>query len=46
MKPNEELWVETPLGNDKVTVYLDNVEFWAYRKAFDAAIRPYSPGPL
>lgn len=46
MKPNEELWVETPLGDDRVTVYLDNVEFWTYRNALDAAIRPYSVDPL
>lgn len=46
MKPNEELWVETPLGDDRVTVYLDNVEFWADRSAFDAAVRPYSADPV
>jgi hypothetical protein len=46
MRPNEELWAETPLGNDRVTVYLDNVEFWARRKEFDASTRPYSPDPL
>ncbi len=43
MKPSEELWVETPLGEKKVKVYLDLVEFWAYRSAFDAATRPFSP---
>lgn len=46
MKPDEVLWAETPLARDRVTVYLDNVEFWTYRVAFDAATRPYSPDPV
>lgn len=43
MKKDEELWADTSLGKDKVIVYLDNVEFWAYRNAFDVSTRPYSP---
>ncbi len=46
MKKDEEPWGETPLGQDKVIVYLDNVEFWAYRNEFDASARPYSADPL
>ncbi len=46
MKEGEGVWAETPLGKDRVTVYLDNIEFWTYRKAFDGSTRPYSPDPL
>jgi hypothetical protein len=35
MKKDEHLSAETPLGRDKVVVYLDNLQFWAYRSAFD-----------
>ena len=37
MKPNEQLWVDMPLGNEWVVVYLDNVEFLVGRSEFDAA---------
>jgi hypothetical protein len=46
MKEDEEVWAETPIGKERVILYLDNVEFWTYRNAFDASTRPYSPDPL
>lgn len=42
MKPNEQLWVETPLGREWVVVYLDNVEFRARRSEFDTATQSNS----
>lgn len=40
MKKDEHLWAETPLGKDKVVVFLDTVPYWAYRTEFDDATRP------
>jgi hypothetical protein len=43
MKKDEHLWVEMPLGEGTVMVYLDTLPFWAYRIDFDASTVPYRP---